>query len=167
MSKIPEYWVIKDTREKNGYDFTPFLLCKGTKVSKLDTGDYTIDGLQDRLTIERKASPSEFANNLGKEYKRFYNELGRMSKFEAKFLILEFTFDDLIQFPKNSQIPPSLESGVRITGKFMHKRVVEIQLDFNIQVVFAGDKFGGFFYTQRIMKNMNEKYRDLIRCETL
>ena len=32
---------------------------------KLETGDYSIEGMEDRICIERKASPSEIAINVG------------------------------------------------------------------------------------------------------
>lgn len=162
---IPKYWVVKDTREQNGYDFHPFELCLGMKMGKLETGDYTIDGLQHLLCIERKASPEEFANNLGRDSHRFYKELDRMDSYKYKFIILEFTFAEFLNFPKYSRIPASLNKGVKITGKFMHKRITEIQLDRGIQIMFVGDKDGGYLACSRIIKTVNEKHKDLERCE--
>lgn len=160
MNSPPKYWVVKDSREKTGYNFTPYLLCQGMKYGQLETGDYTIDGLQDKLCIERKASTIELATNLGKDSDRFYRELKRMKDFESKFLILEFGFEEMMQFPKNVNIPQ-----IRITGRYLHKRIVEIQLDFGIQVIFTGSAYNGFLYTCRILKSVNEKYKDFERCE--
>ena len=68
------YLVIKDTREKQGWDFPQSHSCVGTSIEKLDTGDYTIDGHRDTLCVERKGSVSEFAGNLVQEKERFVRE---------------------------------------------------------------------------------------------
>ena len=58
--KAPAYKVIKDTREQDGYTFESFTgrytSCKGMVVKKLDTGDYSLEGLEDRLCIEKRKS---------------------------------------------------------------------------------------------------------------
>ena len=48
MSKYkqaPDFTVIKDTREQDGYYFSKFNTCAGMIEHKLDTGDYSIQGL--------------------------------------------------------------------------------------------------------------------------
>ena len=94
--KAPAYTVIKDTREQDGYTFEAFTgrytSCKGMIVEKLDTGDYSLEGLEDRLCIERKGRISELAINLGKDKARFMREIERMKEFEFRFLVLEFSF---------------------------------------------------------------------------
>ena len=69
MPKAPAYTVIKDTREQDGYTFERFEsryhACAGMVVQKLDTGDYSLVGLEDKLCIERKGRISELAINLG------------------------------------------------------------------------------------------------------
>ena len=75
MAKIPNYTVIKDTREKEGYFFKKYDKCSGMVVETMKTGDYTIKGLEDVLCIERKASVEEIANNLGKKKSAFLSEM--------------------------------------------------------------------------------------------
>ena len=86
-----KFVVIRDTREhKNkGWYFKESEFCQGMVEKKLDTGDYSIEGLEDVLCIERKASVSEIAANLVD--KRFDRELDRMESFKYRFLILEFS----------------------------------------------------------------------------
>ena len=38
---IPDYKVIKDTREQDGWFFSPYDKCSGMEVGTLNTGDYT------------------------------------------------------------------------------------------------------------------------------
>ena len=100
--KAPAYTVIKDTREQDGYTFEAFTgrytSCKGMIVEKLDTGDYSLEGLEDRLCIERKGRISELAINLGKDKARFMREIERMKEFEFRFLVLEFGYKNPLIF---------------------------------------------------------------------
>ena len=91
-SKTNAYTVIKDTREQDGYTFESFTgrytSCKGMVTKKLDTGDYSLEGLEEKLCIERKGRISELAINLGKDKARFMREIERMKDFQFKFLVL-------------------------------------------------------------------------------
>lgn len=144
MSKQKEYTIIQDTREQNGYNFTPWQNEKykshGCIHQKLDTGDYTAVGLEDVLCIERKASVSEFSQNVGFDKGRFFREMDRLKEFEYPFLLLEFSIDDLMRYPEGSGIPRSKWSKVILKGPFMLKRLLEIQCDYGIYVIFCGDK---------------------------
>ena len=75
MAKSKPFTIIKDTREQDGYTFesssSRYHTCNGMISRKLDTGDYSIEGLEDKLCIERKASVVEFANNVGHAQVRF------------------------------------------------------------------------------------------------
>lgn len=156
--RAPNYYVIKDTREQSGYYFSPHDACLGMIEDKLDTGDYSILGLEDKICIERKASPEELALNLGKDKIRFMKEIERMMSFDHRFLILEFTLEDLIKFPDLTRIPKEKRPSVKITGKYMSKMLMEFQLYNNIHVLFCGSMGNGFQVTSSIFKRINEKY---------
>ena len=109
MAKSKPFTIIKDTREQDGYSFAAsssrYHTCNGMVSRKLDTGDYSIEGLEDKLCIERKASVVEFANNVGHDQVRFLKEIERMKDFPYKFLVFEFSLTDLMNFPEGSSIP--------------------------------------------------------------
>ena len=65
--KAPKYTVIRDTREQEGYYFSEYGLCEGMIDQKLDTGDYSIQGMEDKVCIERKGCVEELAINLGQK----------------------------------------------------------------------------------------------------
>lgn len=138
MSK--KHIILKDTREKNGWDFESFDRCIAVANWGLKTGDYTVKGLEKHLVIERKASTGELAINLGKKREAFENEIERMSKFRWKYIVCEFSIDDLMNFPKNSGIPKKQIQFVRMNGKFMWKKLCEYQENSGIQVVFCENK---------------------------
>ena len=80
-SKAPHYHVIRDTREQDGYYFSQYGSCDGMIEHKLDTGDYAIQGLEDKVCVERKGCIEELAINLGQKKHAFLNEIERMKPF--------------------------------------------------------------------------------------
>ena len=156
--KETEYEIIKDTREQEGYYFKPFGACTGMSVEKLDTGDYAIRGLEEYCCVERKGCVEELALNLGQGKDRFYREIDRMQEFKHKFLILEFTQQELMKFPDDSRVPIKNQAAVKITGRYMLKCLVELQLYHDIHVIFCGDKYHGFLMVSSILKRINEEY---------
>ena len=66
--------ILVDTREKKPFKF---LFSKGSIVTEqcLKTGDYSLRGHEDKITIDRKATSGELAMCFGSEWKRFQKEL--------------------------------------------------------------------------------------------
>lgn len=126
--------IIIDTREKTPLDFHAV----ETTVAKLDTGDYSLAGFEDQICIERKSSISELWGNIVE--KRFWAELERMQQFKHRFLLLEFNFDDILRFPIGSDIPRRRWRYLRVKPPFVIKRLAEIQVDYNVPVIFAGSR---------------------------
>jgi ERCC4-type nuclease len=129
--------ILIDTREKNRWDFSFFGIDQ--EIKKLDTGDYMVDGIN-QLVFERKASTGEISINLGKKWKQFEAELERMSHFEKPYLICEFPIEHLDIFPAKSGIPKSQFNQLRMSGKFIKKRLFESCVKYNIEVLFFNSK---------------------------
>ena len=125
---------------------------------KLDTGDYSIEGLEDKICVERKGCVEELAQNLGQKKHAFLNEVERMKPFPHKFMVLEFSLEDLINFPENSRIPEKKKASVKITGKYLLKCLLEFQLHDGIHVLFCGNKHNAFLAVSSIFKRVNEMY---------
>ena len=60
MINNEDFTIIIDTREQQPWSFEDYVVAN----KKLDTGDYSIEGLQDVFAIERKKSINEIANNI-------------------------------------------------------------------------------------------------------
>ena len=161
-AKAPAYTVIKDTREQDGYTFEKFngryASCNGMVVRKLDTGDYSLVGLEDKVCIERKGRVSELAINLGKDKYRFMREIERMKEFPFRFLILEFSLEDVMDFPERSDIPEEKWDSIKVTNKYMLKMLIEFQMYDNIHVIFCGSKKNAKLVVNSILKRVNEFY---------
>lgn len=132
--------IIQDTREKNGWNFEPYEECQAVLSQGLKTGDYTLEGLETSLCIERKASSGELSMNLGKKGKQFAAEIDRMSSFRWAYIICEFSIDDLMSFPARSTIPPRRWKYLRMNGKFMWRKLCEYKENFGIVTLFCENK---------------------------
>lgn len=131
-----KFLVIRDTREKKGWTFGSSDVCYGTKLEALKTGDYSISGLENVFTIERKGSILEFAQNILE--KRFEDELDRMDGFPYAYLVLEFTMDDIMNFPNGLKLPPRLKRKICITSSFILKKLMEIMVNHKVKVILCG-----------------------------
>jgi ERCC4-type nuclease len=145
------FTIIQDTREKHPWSFAsdhPVI------KSKLDVGDYSVEGLEYILCIERKKSVNEFANNIVDD--RFTRELDRMDAYKYKFLVFEFSIDDILKYPIGSDIPKKLWSKLRVNGKYMMMYISNLQVKRNIHVIFAGDSDNATYTAYNIMKRVYE-----------
>ena len=155
---MSRFKVIRDTREKKGHGwwFEEEAYCIGTDVTKVDIGDYAIEGMEHLLCIERKESVSEFAGNCGE--KRFFRELEKMQTFPHAFLLLEFHWLDIERYPHGSGIPKKMWNSLRIKGKYMERVISTIQIERGVHVIACGDKKRAEEMAYLIMRRVHEQY---------
>lgn len=154
-SPRPKYLVIRDTREKLGWQFDKSAHCLGTEVRTLETGDYTLDGYEKVFIIERKRSTGELAANLFQA--RFERELDRLDRFPHAYLVLEFEMADILSFPRNSGIPRSRWKSLKVTSGVLLKRLHEVQIAHpGLRILFVGkhgrEALSSLF--KRVMENV-------------
>lgn len=150
------YRVIRDTREKlgQGWEFQASTRCSGTVIRKLDTGDYTLEGLETSFVIERKGAVVEYANNLFE--KRFEAELQRLDSFVHPYLVLEFSLADLMRYPEGTGIPKYKWRYLRVTPALILKRHQEIQIQHpRLRMEFVGAH--GREYAASLFKRVAER----------
>lgn len=150
------YTVIKDTREQQGWYFSQSLYCDGMEIGTLKTGDYTIKDTENLICIERKGSVTEIAGNLGKNYKVFSKEIERMAAFKHAFIVCEFGMTELINYPTLSKLPPWTRNKIRVTGAFLLRRLLEIQINTNVKVIFCDSQINAYEVVDSIFKRIGE-----------
>ena len=63
---------------------------------------------------------------------------------------------ELLEYPKNSDIPKSRLSNVVITGKYMLKCLLEYQLEYNIKILFCDNAKHAEMVAASLMKRLYE-----------
>ena len=144
--------IIIDTREKQPYSFAKNKWCDEQIVRKLDTGDYTAEGLEDILCIERKKTVSEIAQNL--TTKRFQNELERMMEYPYRYILCEFDWSDVLTFPYNGELPSSIARKIRVRGNFLVSKLLELSNVYDVHVLYCGNEKQGANLCTAIIKSV-------------
>lgn len=93
--------VVQDSREQTPYRLDPLKAIVGT----LPTADYTVQGLEKEVALERK-SLSDFVSCCGPERERFTRELHRMMAYPQRAVIVEASWADLENGNFRSRINP-------------------------------------------------------------
>ena len=132
--------IIQDTREKEPWHLTSFVEVDQQVVETVNAGDYTIQGKENLITIDRKKKPAELANNLGMYKDRFERELQRMQKFQHRYILCEFPYEKLVMFPKGSGLPIRVQRKVRVKGKFLIKQVERMSEEYEVEFIFCSNR---------------------------
>lgn len=149
-----QFKVIKDTREKDGWDFPEDNFCVGTSLETLKTGDYSVKGLETLFCVERKGSVTEFAHNITED--RFERQLERMRDFKHSFIILEFDMFDIINYPDSAKLPPYIKRKIKMRGDTLLSRYLEYQVKYGVNIILAG--FDGEKVAYRLFKKLSSMY---------
>jgi ERCC4-type nuclease len=142
-----------DSREQIPWSF-PYKEVGSVIVRKLDTGDYSVEGLEDVLCIERKKSVSEIAVNILEA--RFEKELQRMVNYKYRFILCEFDYYHIDLYPVGSEIPKYKQKFIKIKGGFIRSKLVEYSIKYGIHIVLCGSAEYANDYAMTIMKRVKE-----------
>jgi ERCC4-type nuclease len=149
---MDSFTIIVDTREQHPWHFDHHTVAN----QKLDTGDYSILGLEDVLCIERKSGIAELANNITE--KRFQDVIERMKKYKHAYILVECNYDQLMNYPIGSTIPKKLWSKIKISPGYILKFLNKLSIEYNIHVIFCGCPSWAEKTALSIMKYIHNKY---------
>ena len=97
---------IIDTREQIPLDLSPLQSVAGT----LATGDYSVQGLENIVAVERK-SLGDLLGCIGQHRERFDREVIRLLAYPVRAIVVEATWADLECGEWRSQVTPSSAIG--------------------------------------------------------
>lgn len=93
--QIPKPIVLIDTREKYPFDFSRFKNWIGdAKSLALKVGDYSIEGMETLLVLERKTL-TDLITTLMQERTRFSKLCEKMTKYRWRALLIEASYEDI------------------------------------------------------------------------
>lgn len=120
----PPFRIVVDTREQAPFRFTGFTSLKSQGGGKrivvelvtgrgLETGDYSVAGMESRVAIERK-SKSDLFGSLGRERQRFEREFQRLNELEFAAVVVECDWHEIFTLPpaKTQMTAESVEGSV-------------------------------------------------------
>lgn len=99
--------IITDTREQTPYTFTSITPRPDVIKATLRTGDYSLSGFEDQITIERKSLSDTFGT-FGRGRRRFVKELERMAEYDFAAVVIEADWSTILRNPPTrSKLSPT------------------------------------------------------------
>lgn len=133
--------VVIDSREQYPYKFR-YSIVKG-----LEAGDYSIEGLENRIAVERKSKQDAYAS-LGTGRARFERELKRLSHYEYAAIVIECDLLSFLEAPPFTTMNP----------KAAINSLISWSIKYGVHVFFASDRRYAKAITYRILEKFF-KYR--------
>lgn len=153
--------IIRDSREKpgHGWDWPACKFFRGTKTEKLSVGDYSIEGLSHLIFIDRKESVFEISGNLCE--KRFHTLLKKASFYKYKYLLFQFSLEELLDFPmKTNKAFATDKAGIplwkkiKIKGTTIHKSLMTIEKKYDIKMKFFSTRSMAEIFCHNLLKEI-------------
>lgn len=118
--------IVVDTREQHPFAFHGITGVRGRELETatcragLKTGDYSIQGLEDEVAIERK-SKADLYGTVGRGRARFEREIERLAAMQFPAVVLECDLQSLLRPPERSRVSPSSVLNSLIAWSVRHR----------------------------------------------
>lgn len=114
-----------------------------TRTVHLKTGDYSLEGMEDRVSVERK-SLADLYGTLGGARERFERELARLQQMECATVVIEASWPQILLDPPEFS---------RLNPKTVHRSIIAWQQEFpRVHWWAAGDRRLAEVTTLRILQ---------------
>ena len=150
--------IVIDSREQAPFDFRHEKYKDTTaEAGALDTGDYSLVGLSDRVAVERKSLPDLVAC-LGRERERFERELQRAAALDAFAVVVEASWAELAGGQYRSQLNPhsACQSVLAFTARY------------RIPFMFAGSRAGAEYachgFLRQYLESAQKRYAAIVKA---
>lgn len=149
--KYEDITIIRDTREKDGHGWIfeadekksgPPRIAK-TVVKMIDAGDYSVEGLEHLIRIERKQGFTEVIGNF-LEKDRFEREMEKLKAIKYKYIFIETVMSkDLLGLSiQQFRFPIPIKS--------VNSWLTEIELKYGVITRYVGD--AGHILAKQLLK---------------
>ena len=119
--------IVVDTREQRPYEFDPAHFV--TVRRALPVGDYSLEGHEAQVAIERK-SLDDFVSTVIGQRERFGRELRVLRGYELGCVVVEGSLEDILAQRYRSRAHPNSVLGAALS----------IIVDYRVPVFFCGDR---------------------------
>lgn len=139
--------ILTDSREQLPLNFDAYP-CQ-TKNGTLQSGDYSIQGFEERAAIERK-SESDLLGSLTQGRKRFEAELARLRGYELRAVVCETSWHRLANGPYQSRM-----------NKFScMQSIIGLSVRYSIPFIMAESRQGTAYFIYHILRHYFEQRQD-------
>ena len=118
MPRSEPVTIVVDTREQRPWEFPRERV--ETVRRALPVGDYSLVGLEDRVTVERKTL-DDLVRSVTHDRSRFWRELDRMGGFDAACVVVEANLSDLVARRYRSRAHPNAVLGSVTSMALVHR----------------------------------------------
>ncbi len=144
MSAEPTPTILIDSREQLPWTFPPEIRVERRTLS---SGDYTVEGLEDRIAIERKTL-GDFTSTVIGQWIRFAKELHRLMSYDCAIIVVEATLEDITEHRYESDVNPNSVKG----------RMAQCFIDYQIPVMLWGKREDAQAMALRFLKLAWRRY---------
>lgn len=152
MKNQEPYTIVIDTREKRPWSFAAGT---STVCACLPAGDYSIQGLETCVAIERK-SLDDYVNTVVHNKKRFALELAKLKTYRFAKIVIEASIEDLLAGNYQSKAEPHSVLAITTALEITHHPV---------GVIFAGDRPHAVAYAESALRMAARYYLPLPATE--
>lgn len=142
--------IVVDTREQTPL---PFPEDVATVRACLQAGDYSVEGFEDRIAVERK-SLGDLVGSLTRGRRRFMRAAARLAALEFRAVVVESDLPSILRGSYRSRAHPSSILGSLVSlqlGRSGEDRVA------GVPVVYAGDPHSAAVWTLRFLEKAVER----------
>jgi len=150
--KYRKFTIIRDTREKagHGYKFRASANCNKMETIKLDVGDYSIEGYEDVIMVERKTI-DDLWGTLTQGRDRFMREMERAKDHKVKYLIIEGSVADVNKGIRYSKVRP----------EYIFANLISLEIKHGVHVIFTSKRVDiAQAYVRRLLKKLFQYCED-------
>lgn len=127
--QIPKPTILIDTREQRPFNFSRFdNWCAGEQRVALETGDYSVAGMESVIALERKSLP-DLLMTLSHNRSRFIRECERMMDYPHRAILIEASYEE-VKSPYAGEFSQAHPNG--ISGS-----LDAIEARFHIPIIYA------------------------------
>ena len=145
-SNGPPATIIVDTREQEPYAFDPLLAAAVRRA--LPAGDYSIEGLEERVAVERKTL-DDFVSTVIHSRRRFHEELRKLAGYRTACVVVEAGVLDVLLHRYRGDAHPNAVLGSALS----------IILDFRIPVFFCSSRQAACQFVQAYLLAAHTRWR--------
>jgi DNA excision repair protein ERCC-4 len=145
--------IVIDTREQDPLAFGRLQSIRGT----LQTGDYSIRGLEEQFAVERKSISDLVGCCMGDSRQRFERELHRLRGFRFKRLLIVGTEEEILSGRYHSNIKP--QAVMATLGAFEARYDLPVMFRPSPELAAAQIERWAFWFSREMVEVVNNLWR--------